>query len=102
MKTFESAAYPYSLGFLVVAVLARFKIGTLYAILAFADPNEIPFWQKVIDIVFLTWLVLINVVIQSKVHSIRWYKTIACTVFLWPFALGWGKFLEYVFMDVLP
>lgn len=101
-KTFVAAAYPIGFAFLVVAVLARLKIGVAYAVLAFADPNQIPAWQKPIDIILSFWVMLINVIIQSRVHSIRWYKTLGCVLFMWPFAVGWQEFLQYLFMEVLP
>jgi hypothetical protein len=101
-KTLVAAAYPYSLAFLIIAVLSHLKIGMGYNMLTFVNPDEVPLWQKIVDLVLNIWVGSITVVILSKVHSVRWYKTIACFFFLGPFLLGWGRFVYYVFMDVLP
>lgn len=102
LATLEAAAYPVSLVFLVLAVLVRLKLGIAYATLEFMNPSDIPLWQKAIDAIFGVWVVVGNVIIQSKVHSIQWYKIAGSVVFLWPFLVGWYAFLIFMFLYVLP
>jgi hypothetical protein len=102
LATFAAGAYSVSLVFLVFAVLVRLKLGIAYATLAFTNPADIPQWQKAIDAIWGIWVVVINVIIQSKVHSIQWYKVAGSVLFMWPFIVGWYAFLIYMFLNVLP
>jgi hypothetical protein len=98
IHTINAAAYPLSLTFLVVAVLVRLKIGNTYAMFTF-DVYPIPSWQSAVDISLGIWLLLIFIVIQAQVHSLKWYKVFACYVLIAPVLVGWQSFLTALFMS---
>jgi hypothetical protein len=98
LATVEAALYPLALGLLVMAALVHLKIGRAYCTADLDLACQLPAWQSIVEGSLMTWLWLIFIIIQVQVHTLKWYKVVACSFLLTPAFIGWEFFLQALFM----
>ena len=86
--TCRGICYWLGLSALIVAALLSLHIGPIYRREA-QILGEIPLWENVIQSVVLSWSLVALIIIESRVHSLQWYKVFASFSVAGAAYLGW-------------
>ncbi len=94
--TIRASVYPLGVSLVTAATLVQLHVGFVYSIASspYGVAGHLPRWQSAVDhAVFSLWIPVVYIIVQARVHSLRWYKVLAAVLLASPAVMGWYFFV---------